>query len=157
MWRCDEKSKTILVTDYGGLWGCEMLRIPHCLDSQITDGGEVVSLTDRPRFTPKKYYFSASGTYFCQKLSKPQGPMRLEGLGKFKNKLYYLIGNGDGIGQSVYRRAAGWTVEVRCPARPKDFIFSKAFVSVLAPTQPPIQRVPEAPPGGGGKATGARS
>jgi hypothetical protein len=25
-----------------------MLRIPHCLDNRLTDGGEVVSLTRRP-------------------------------------------------------------------------------------------------------------
>jgi hypothetical protein len=38
----------------------EMLRIPHCLDSGLTDGGEVVSLTHRPRFTPQKYYLFLS-------------------------------------------------------------------------------------------------
>jgi hypothetical protein len=25
------KNKDILVTDRGGLWGCEMLRVPHIL------------------------------------------------------------------------------------------------------------------------------
>jgi hypothetical protein len=30
------------------LQGCEMLRIPYCLDSRFTDGGEFVSLTQRP-------------------------------------------------------------------------------------------------------------
>jgi hypothetical protein len=35
-----------------------MLRIPHCLDSRLTDGGEVVSLTHRPLSTPQKLYFS---------------------------------------------------------------------------------------------------
>jgi hypothetical protein len=25
--------------------GCEMLRMPHCLDNRLTDGSEVVSLT----------------------------------------------------------------------------------------------------------------
>jgi hypothetical protein len=30
-----------------------MLRFPHCLDSRLTDGGKVVSLTRRPPFTPK--------------------------------------------------------------------------------------------------------
>jgi hypothetical protein len=39
-----------------------MLRIPHCLDNRLTDGGEVVSLTHRPRSTPHKH-FSASGTH----------------------------------------------------------------------------------------------
>jgi hypothetical protein len=29
------------------------------------DGGKVVSPTHRPRSTPQKHYFSASGTHFC--------------------------------------------------------------------------------------------
>jgi hypothetical protein len=62
-----------------------MLRIPHCLDNRLTDGGKVVSPTHLPYFTPQKHYFSASGTHFCQRLSKPLGLVRPEGLGKFKN------------------------------------------------------------------------
>jgi hypothetical protein len=53
------------VTGRGGLWGCEMLRIPHCLDSRLTDGGKVFSPTHRPSSTPQKHYSSASGTHFC--------------------------------------------------------------------------------------------
>jgi hypothetical protein len=34
-----------------------MLRIPHCLDKQLTDGGEVVSFTRRPRFTVELVFF----------------------------------------------------------------------------------------------------
>jgi hypothetical protein len=37
------KSKAIPVTGRGGLWGCEMLRIPHCLDNRLINGGKVVS------------------------------------------------------------------------------------------------------------------
>jgi hypothetical protein len=60
------KSKAIPVTGLGGLWGCEMLRIPHCLDNRLTDGSKVVSPTHRPYFTPQKhYYFNVSGTHFC--------------------------------------------------------------------------------------------
>jgi hypothetical protein len=33
-----------------------MLRIPHCLDNRLTDGGEVVNLTHRQWFTPQKHY-----------------------------------------------------------------------------------------------------
>jgi hypothetical protein len=29
-----------------------MLRIPHCVDNQLTDGGEVVSLMRQPRSCP---------------------------------------------------------------------------------------------------------
>jgi hypothetical protein len=38
-----KKSKAIPVTGSGGLTGCEMLRIPPCLDDRLTDGGKVVS------------------------------------------------------------------------------------------------------------------
>jgi hypothetical protein len=29
----------------GDLWGCQTLRIPHCLDNRLTDGGRFVSPT----------------------------------------------------------------------------------------------------------------
>jgi hypothetical protein len=32
-----------------------MLRIPHCLDSLLTDGGEIASLTRGPPFTPQDH------------------------------------------------------------------------------------------------------
>jgi hypothetical protein len=54
-----------------------MLRIPRCLDSRLTDGGEVVSLKHRQRSTPQKYYLSASSTNFCYRLSEPQGLVSL--------------------------------------------------------------------------------
>jgi hypothetical protein len=41
---------------HGGLWGCEMLRIPHCVDSRLTHGGEVVRLTYWLRFVPQKHF-----------------------------------------------------------------------------------------------------
>jgi hypothetical protein len=63
------------------------LRILHCLDNRLTDGGKVVSFTHWSRSTPQKHYFSASGTHFCFRLSKPQGLVRLEGIGKLKNPM----------------------------------------------------------------------
>jgi hypothetical protein len=57
-------SNAIPVTGRGGLQGCKMLRITHCLDSRLTDGGEVVSFMHRPPSTPQKHYFFASGTHF---------------------------------------------------------------------------------------------
>jgi hypothetical protein len=51
-----------------------MFRIPHCLDSQLIDGGKVVSRTHRPRSVPQKHYISDFGTPFCYRLSEPQGP-----------------------------------------------------------------------------------
>jgi hypothetical protein len=48
------KGKAILVTGSGGPWGCETSRFAHFLDSRLTDGGKVVSLTFRPPFTPQE-------------------------------------------------------------------------------------------------------
>jgi hypothetical protein len=36
-------SKAIPVTGCGGLWGFEMLRIPHCLDSRLTVNCEILA------------------------------------------------------------------------------------------------------------------
>jgi hypothetical protein len=46
-------SKAIPVTGRVGPQGCETLRLPHFLDNRLTDGGEVVSLTRWPPFTPQ--------------------------------------------------------------------------------------------------------
>jgi hypothetical protein len=58
------KGKSIRVTGHRGPLGCETLRTPHFLDSRLTDGGEVVSLTSRPPFTPSPPR-QISGTHFC--------------------------------------------------------------------------------------------
>jgi hypothetical protein len=82
----EKKNKAIPVIGRGGLQGCEMLKIPHCLDNRLTYGGKAVSPTHWPHFTPQKhYYFSISGTHFCYMLSKLQGLVPPEGLGTFKN------------------------------------------------------------------------
>jgi hypothetical protein len=39
----------------------DQARLPHFLDNRLTDGGEVVSLTRRPPFIPRKI----PGTHFC--------------------------------------------------------------------------------------------
>jgi hypothetical protein len=44
------------VTGLGGLYGCERFRIPHCLDIQLTDGGEVVILTHQPLPALQKHF-----------------------------------------------------------------------------------------------------
>jgi hypothetical protein len=46
------KGKAIPVTGRDSPQGCETSRLPHFLDNRLTDGGEVVSLTHRPPFTP---------------------------------------------------------------------------------------------------------
>jgi hypothetical protein len=62
-----------------------MLRIPHCLDNRLTDGGKVVSPMHLSHFTPQKhFYLYVYGTNFCLRLSELQGVVRLKGLGKFK-------------------------------------------------------------------------
>jgi hypothetical protein len=68
-----------------------MLRIPHCLDSRLTEDGEVVSPMHLPRSTAQKHYFSVSGIHFCYRPREPQSLLRPEGLGKLK-KCIYLIG-----------------------------------------------------------------
>jgi hypothetical protein len=49
-----KKSKAIPVTGRGSLRGCEVLKIPLCLDNWLTDSGKIVSLTHWPRSTPQK-------------------------------------------------------------------------------------------------------
>jgi hypothetical protein len=55
------KGKATIVTERGGPQGSETSRLPRFLDSQLTDGGEVVSLTHRPPFAP----MTIPGTHFC--------------------------------------------------------------------------------------------
>jgi hypothetical protein len=52
-----KKSEAIPVAGRGGLKGVEMLRISHCLDNRLIDGGKVVSPTHRSHFTPRKHFF----------------------------------------------------------------------------------------------------
>jgi hypothetical protein len=53
--------KSVPVTGRGGPYGFERSRLPHFLDSRLIDGGEVVSLTRRPSFTPREI----PDTNFC--------------------------------------------------------------------------------------------
>jgi hypothetical protein len=77
-----------------------MLRILHCLDSRLTEGGKVVSPTHPPHPTPQKHdYFYVSGTHFFYRLSKPQGLVRPEGLGNLKI-------TSSGIEQATFRFVA---------------------------------------------------
>jgi hypothetical protein len=67
-----------------GAYGCETSRFPHFLDNRVTDGGQVVSLTRRPPFSPRKFL----GTHFCQRMSQPQGHIaagRIRSIEKFNN------------------------------------------------------------------------
>jgi hypothetical protein len=66
---CGISHVAIAVTGPEGPQGCEKLRLTHFLDIRLTDGGEVISLTQRPPFTHRKI----PGTHFCYRLSRPQG------------------------------------------------------------------------------------
>jgi hypothetical protein len=48
-----------------------MLRIPHCLDSRLTNRGKVVSPMHQLLSAPQKHIFSASGTHFLNILPEP--------------------------------------------------------------------------------------
>jgi hypothetical protein len=62
LWRFSTAS---LSNPYNRPWrsigGCEMSRLPYYLDSQFTDGHEVVILKRRPPFTPR----NIPGIHFC--------------------------------------------------------------------------------------------
>jgi hypothetical protein len=42
------KCKAVPITGRGGPYGSETSRLPHFLESRLTDGGEIVSPTRRP-------------------------------------------------------------------------------------------------------------
>jgi hypothetical protein len=46
--------KAIPVTGREGPHGCKMSRLPHFLHSQLTDGGDIVSLMRWPPFSPQE-------------------------------------------------------------------------------------------------------
>jgi hypothetical protein len=47
------KGKAVAVRGREGPQGCDRWRLPHFLDKRLSHGGEVVSLTRRPLFTPQ--------------------------------------------------------------------------------------------------------
>jgi hypothetical protein len=48
------KDNAVPVTGREGPYGCDGLRLPHLLDSRLTDGVKIVSLTRPPPFTPQE-------------------------------------------------------------------------------------------------------
>jgi hypothetical protein len=65
-----------------------MLRLPHFLENRLTDGGEVVSLTRWPPFTPRGRFLVL---FYIRGLVDPRAIVRLEGLSQLKKKIH-LIG-----------------------------------------------------------------
>jgi hypothetical protein len=63
---CSFVGKVISVIGCGGPYGCEASRLPHFLDSRLTDGGNFVSLTRQPLFATRKI----PGTHFLYKISE---------------------------------------------------------------------------------------
>jgi hypothetical protein len=62
-----------------------MLRIPHCLDNRLTDGGKVVSPTHLPHCFPEILFFCFWYTFLLE-AEYPQGLVLPEGLGKLEKK-----------------------------------------------------------------------
>jgi hypothetical protein len=90
--KSEAKSKSIPVTGRGGLQGCKMIRIPHCLANLLTDGGKVVSPTQRPMLYSPETLFLCFWYSFLLEASKPQGLVQPEELGKLI-KIIHLIGS----------------------------------------------------------------
>jgi hypothetical protein len=75
--------KGIPVTGSGGPYGCETSRFPHTRvpDSRLKDGGEVVSLTRLPPYTPRQ----VPGINIVRSRVDSSAIVRLEGSGQLKN------------------------------------------------------------------------
>jgi hypothetical protein len=61
-----------------------MLRILLCLDNRLADGGEIVNLTRRPRFTPQKHFLVVISV---RDSVNPRAMVGLEVLGKSENSI----------------------------------------------------------------------
>jgi hypothetical protein len=61
---------------------CEVLSIPHFLESRLKDGAKFVSLMPRSLIYSTEILFYATGIHFCLKLSKLQDLARPEWLSK---------------------------------------------------------------------------
>jgi hypothetical protein len=92
------KRKTIPVTGGRGLQGCEMSRTPHFLDNRLREGGEVVRLTRRPRFTPQKHFLVLISV---RSQANSRTIVRLKALDKLKNSI-----TSQGIEQAIFRFVA---------------------------------------------------
>jgi hypothetical protein len=55
------KVKAIPVTGLGGLWGCEILRIPHFLENWLTNAMKLSVLHTGCALPPER----SSDTHFC--------------------------------------------------------------------------------------------
>jgi hypothetical protein len=51
------KNKAISVTGFGNVYVSEISRIPHCLNSRLRGGDEVMNLMHRPQFSPGNIFW----------------------------------------------------------------------------------------------------
>jgi hypothetical protein len=73
-------NNAISITGHGDLRGCEVLRIPHCLHSRLTNGGKVAILTGWPSIYYPETFLFLSVVLISVRLRRPQGPV-LKGSG----------------------------------------------------------------------------
>jgi hypothetical protein len=77
-----------------------MLRIPHCLDNRLTDGGNVVSPTIRPHFTLQKHLFFCFWNSFLLEVGQTPGPSEAGRI--FKSKKF----SSSGLEPAAFRLVA---------------------------------------------------
>jgi hypothetical protein len=73
---CTDKincSKAVPIIGCEGLYCCEMLRIPHCLDSRLSDGDKF-QLRERPRSIPHENFYFCLWKLFLLGAEKAPGP-----------------------------------------------------------------------------------
>jgi hypothetical protein len=87
--KLNEKSKAIPVTGSGDPYGCETSWLPHFLDNRFTKGGEDVSFTFRPPFTPQENFWYS----FPLEVESTPGPYGTVGRIRTTENSYDLIGN----------------------------------------------------------------
>jgi hypothetical protein len=80
----------IPVTDRGGLYGCEMLRIPHCLDNRLTDSVRLSALRTGRALLPRNITCLLLVLISVTRLSKPHSLVRPKGLGQLKNFIHFI-------------------------------------------------------------------
>jgi hypothetical protein len=85
-----QKSNADLVQALEAYRVVDLLRIPHCLDSRLTDGGKLVSSKHRPHSTPQNIIFLFLVLISVRSWVSPQSLVRPEWVGKLE-KFIHLI------------------------------------------------------------------